>query len=321
MSQVSIIIPVFNTEAYLEKCLDSIINQTYQDFEIIIVDDGSTDNSYQVISKYEQKYKDKIFAYHKKNEGVSIARNYGIKRAHGKYITFIDSDDYIDKYMLEKMITKSNENDFDMIICDLLYIYPNKQVIGKSKINHDLLTKEQIKKNIINILPAMCGKLIKKDLYNNFEFKPNIWFEDVESYFRMYPHLNKIGVINQSLYFYPQRSSSITYTYNEKLYDIINMWNDIIKYYKENNFYNEYKNELEFATVRYCYATFIKRLSKTKNREIFKSGLIDAMKKVNNLFPDYRNNIYLKSFTLKNIYLKHFNKFFAYSLFYITNLT
>lgn len=320
MPKISIIIPVFNTESYLKKCLDSIINQTYQDYEIIIVNDGSTDNSSNIILEYAQKYKDKIFAYHKKNEGVSLARNFGIEKAKGDFITFVDSDDYIDKYMLEKMIEKVNEDDFDMVICNLLYIYPTKNIVGKSNINSDLLTKEQIKENIINILPAMCGKLIKKDLYNNFKFKSNIWFEDVESYFRMYPKLNKIGFIDQTLYFYPQRDTSITYTYNEKLYDIINMWEDIIKDYKKNNFYEQYKNELEFSTVRYSFATFIKRLAKTRDQELFKNGVNYAIQTVNKLFPNYRKNIYLNSFNPKSIYLKYFNKVFAYILFYITNI-
>lgn len=320
MPQISIIIPVFNTEAYLEKCLDSVINQTYQDYEIIIVDDGSTDTSPEIIAKYAQNYKDKIFVYRKKNEGVSIARNYGIEKSRGRFITFVDSDDYIDKNMLKEMIEKASENDFDMVICNLLYIYPNKEIIGRSGISSDLLDKNQIRENMINILPAMCGKLIKRDLYKNVNFKPNIWFEDVESYFRMYPNLNKIGIVNSNLYFYPQRSSSITYTYNEKLYDIVNIWDDIIKYYKENKFYEQYRNELEYSTVRYCYATFIKRLAKTKDKKIFKAGVNYAIKHVNTLFPEYKSNTYLKSFTPKNLYLKHFNKAFAYLLFYITKI-
>ncbi len=319
MPKISIIIPVYNTELYLKKCLDSIISQTYQDYEVIIVNDGSTDNSQNIISEYEKKYKDKIFAYYKENEGVSIARNFGIEKSKGEFITFVDSDDYIDKYMLEKMIKKANEDNFDMIICNLLYIYPNKKVIGKSNIKGDLLTKDQIKNNIINILPAMCGKLIKRNLYTNFKFKPNIWYEDVESYFRMYPKLNKIGYINQDLYFYPQRNDSITYTYNEKLYDIIYMWDGIIKEYKKNNYFDEYKSELEISVIRYSFATFVKRLAKTKNKKMFKLGVDKAIENVNNLFPNYKNNIYLKTFSIKNIYLKYFNKSFACILFHLIN--
>lgn len=319
MPKISIIIPVFNTELYLKRCLDSIINQTYKDYEVIIINDGSTDNSPKIIYEYEEKYKDKIFAYHKKNEGVAIARNFGIQKSKGDFITFVDSDDYIDKYMLEKMIKKATEDNFDMIMCNLLYIYPQKSVVGRSNINSDLLNKEQIKENIINILPAMCGKLIKRSLYSDISFKPNIWFEDVESYFRMYPNLTKIGFIDESLYFYPQRKDSITWTYNEKLYDIINIWDGIIEYYKKNNFYEQYKKELEFSTIRYSFATFIKRLAKTKDKKMFKNGVNYAIQTVNILFPNYKENIYLKSIKPKNLYLKYFNKSFAYILFYLVN--
>ena len=320
MPKVSIIIPVYNTEQYIEKCLNSILDQSYDDYEIIIVNDGSTDNSIKIIDNYVKKYNQKIFAYTKKNEGVSIARNFGVEKSSGEFITFVDSDDYIDKHMLEKMINKAESDNFDMVICNLLYIYPQKSVVGKNNINSDLITKSAIKENIINILPAMCGKLVKKQLFEKLKFKPDIWFEDVEIYFRMYPYLSKIGYVDELLYYYPQRATSITYTFNEKLYDIVNMWDDIINYYKQNNFFEGYKNELEFSTVRYCFATFIKRLAKSHDKKIFAKGTNYSIQSVNKLFPNYRHNIYLRTFSLKNFYLKYFNKYFAYFLFYISKL-
>src|SRR5574344_2022066 len=102
MIKVSVIVPVYNVEKYLPKCLDSLVNQTLQDIEIIVVNDGTKDNSQKIIDKYAKKYKN-IKSYIKENGGLSDARNYGVAKANGEYISFIDSDDYIDKKMLEKM--------------------------------------------------------------------------------------------------------------------------------------------------------------------------------------------------------------------------
>lgn len=315
--KVTIIMPIYNTGKYIKRCLDSIMRQSYENFELVIVNDGSTDNSEEIINEYINNYKDKIKYYYKENEGVAIARNYGLDKAEGDYITFIDSDDYVDENMIEKMVNKALSYDYDLTICDLLYVYEKKTIVGDSNIYEDLNNKEQIKNNMVNIIPAMCGKLIKRELFNNLRFKENIYYEDVEIYFRMYPKIDKIGILNEGLYFYIQREDSITYTYNERLYDIVNIWDDIIKYYKKNNIYDMYKEELEFTVVRYYYATFIKRLAKTKEKKQFKKGVDFVIRKLKKEFPNYKKNYYLKKFTPKNIYLKYFNKFVANIIFII----
>jgi len=116
--KVSVIVPVYNVELYLEKCLDSLVNQTLKEIEIIVVNDGSPDNSQEIIDKYAKEYKN-IKAYKKKNGGLSDARNYGIKKASGEYIAFIDSDDYVRLDMYEKMYNKAKSGNFDMVVCDL----------------------------------------------------------------------------------------------------------------------------------------------------------------------------------------------------------
>lgn len=316
--KVTIIMPIYNTGKYIRRCLDSIMRQSYDNFELVIINDGSIDDSEEIINEYIHNYNGKIKYYYKENEGVAIARNYGLDNAEGDYITFIDSDDYVDENMIEKLVDKALSYDYDLTLCDLLYVYENKTIVGDSGIHEDLDNKEQIKNNIINIIPAMCGKLIKKELFNDLRFKENIYYEDVEIYFRMYPKIDKIGILNEGLYFYMQRDDSITYTYNEKLYDIVNIWEDIIKYYQKNNIYEIYKEELEYTVVRYYYATFIKRLAKTKDKKQFKKGVNFVTKKLKKEFPNYRQNYYLKKNTPKNIYLKYFNKFVANIIFIIS---
>ena len=111
--KISVIVPIYNTEKYLEKCLDTLVNQTLEDIEIILINDGSPDNSEKIVEKYIDKYQDKIVYYKKENEGQGVARNYGIDIARGQFISFVDSDDYIDKTMFEKLYNKAIENKAD----------------------------------------------------------------------------------------------------------------------------------------------------------------------------------------------------------------
>jgi len=126
MPKVSVIIPVYNVENYIEKCLNSVLNQTLKEIEIIIVNDGSKDSSKQKIEKYLEKHENKIIYLEKENGGLSDARNYGIGYAKGEYIAFLDSDDYIEPTMYEEMYKKAKEENSDMVECDFLWEYPRK---------------------------------------------------------------------------------------------------------------------------------------------------------------------------------------------------
>ena len=118
-TKVSVIVPVYNVELYLEKCLLSLVNQTLQDIEIIVVNDGSRDHSQQIIEKFQQEHPQKIFAYTKENGGLSDARNFGIDRAKGKYIGFVDSDDYVSETMYDEMLNIAEKNQAEITICNI----------------------------------------------------------------------------------------------------------------------------------------------------------------------------------------------------------
>ena len=312
---ISVIVPVYNVEKYIEKCLNSLINQTLKNIEIIVVNDGTKDNSQDIIDKYTKKYKN-ITSYTKKNGGLSSARNYGMKKAKGEYISFIDSDDYVDIHMYEDMYNKAKEKDFDLVVCNLKYVYDTKEVLASSNLNNDLLTKDQIKKSYLYIYPAAWNKIYKKDLLKNIEFKEKIWFEDVEFLYRLYPNINNMGYINKHYYYYVQRDGAITSTFNKKLYDYISNWNGIIDFYKKENLYNEYKNELEYCYVRYIYATFVKRAVNYKNKKEYNLAVDEAIKNVKKQFPNYRHNKYFYK-SLKGIYLLIFNKKIANIVYFI----
>lgn len=319
MKKVSVIVPVYNKEKYIKKCLDSLINQTLQEIEILVINDGSTDGSEQIIKEYESKYKNKMKYFKKNNGGLSDTRNYGIAKAQGEYIIFIDSDDFILDTMLEEMYQKAVQENFDVVACNVMLVYPNKKVIVRTGINEsNKLSLEDKKKILLESYPIVCNKLYKTDiLKDQIFFKKDIWFEDIVFMFDVIPNVSSIGVIEKPFYQYMQNIDSITYTYNKKLYDFIYNMDGIIEQYKARGIYEEYRDVIEYAYVRYSYATFVKRLAKSKDKKEFLKGVKFACKKVNEKFPNYKKNKYILEKRKKNIYLKHFNLGIANIIYYI----
>ncbi len=310
--KLSIIIPCYNVESYLSKCIDSVINNKLEDkYEIILVNDGSTDNTLDIIKEYEKKYPKVIKVVDQKNRGLSGARNSGIDVAKGEYVTFLDSDDYVDNKMYKELLDKASKGDYDIVTCGVRMVYDNSSLdkdvgVGYDK---DLLGKEEVKKAMAVFYPAACNKIYKKDVIGDLRFKEGIHYEDVEFMYRLLPRINNVGVVDGYYYYYLQREGSITYTYNDKLYDIVDNLNGIVKYYKKNKIYDEYKEEIEYVYVRYLYATFIRRLAKCKDKKRFSKGVDTVIKNVKETFPLYRKNKYLVG--KKGLYLKYFNKFIA----------
>ena len=312
MIKLSVIIPVYNVEKYLRKCIDSVVKQNMEDMEIIIVNDGSQDHSQDIIDEYSRKY-EFVKVFIKENGGLSDARNYGIEYALGKYIAFVDSDDYIDSNMYREMYNKAEEEEFDLVVCDFEEIYDNRIVYGTSRIDYDLNNKNQVKKHMIDMYPSSWNKIYKRELFQNLRFKKNVWFEDVELFYRMLPYVNSVGVIKKPFYKYLQRPGSISKSKDKRIFHCVDNWNGIVDFYKEKGFYKEYYYELEYNYVRYLYATFIKACLKF-DYETFLETVKYAEKNVKEKFPNYKKNKYFYK-SGKGIYLIIFNKYIA-SLYY-----
>ncbi len=316
MVDISIIVAAYNIEDYLEKCLDSLVNQTKKNIEIIVINDGSKDRSKEIAEDFQKKFPDMVKVISKENGGLSNARNDGIKIAKGKYIAFVDGDDYVTEDMYEKLYEKAIEKDYDIVTSNANCVYPNKNVeipAGIDK-NYEKLSKEEKNNLLLNLYVPVWNKIYKKEIFSDKDllFEPNIWFEDVLFLYKLIPHLNSIGYVDDCFYQYIQRENSITYTYSDKLTNINLVMEKILEYYKKKGFYDEYKNELEYIYVRYMFATYIKRLSKAKDKKRFKQGVEFAIECVNKNFPNYKKNIYLNQRKcFKNIYLKNFNKLLA----------
>lgn len=317
---LSIIVPVYNVEAYLEKCLSSIFSSTFTDFELIIINDGTKDNSEQIINKYLNIYKDKITYISKENSGLSDTRNIGMNIAKGRYIAFVDSDDYIEPDAYELMINKAMERDFDVVAADVRLVYENsdKEEIVSSNYKKDMFDKEEIKTSVLVQYPVVWNKIYKKEILEGVSFSKGVCYEDMEFILKLYPKIKSVGVVKKPLYNYLQRENSITYTYNEKLYDIINNMTSVINYYKEKGIYNKYKEELEYLYARYAFATFPKRLAKCGSKLKYKEGIEYSLSKVKEYFPCYKKNKYFSKMGLKGLYIKSFNKFLSNINYYIS---
>lgn len=313
--KISVIVPVYNVEAYLDKCLDSLAKQTLKEIEIIVVNDGSPDNSQKIIEKYQKKYPT-IKGFLKENGGVSSARNYGISKAKGEYLAFVDGDDYVNDDMYEKMYQKAKQGNFDIVVCDLNYVYEDGTIKRvSSKIETDTTN---IKKTYVNMYPCVWNKIYKKSLFTkNILFKEGVWFEDVDFLYKIFPYVKTIGVIKEPLNQYVQRKGSITKTFDKRLYNYITNFNDLIKFYQDNNIYDEYKKELEYCYVRYLYATFIKQATNFSKEE-YQKATKEAIKNVKEHFPNYRKNSYFYQST-KGIYLLIFNSSIANILYKLRN--
>lgn len=303
MPKVSLIIPVYNVQDYIEKCMDSVVNQTIDDMEIIIVNDGSKDQSKQKIERYLEKYP-KIKYLEKENGGLSDARNYGLKFATGEYVAFLDSDDYVEKNTYEEMYNLAKKEKSDMVECDFIWEYPNR-------IREDIGSLYSSKKEMIEKARVVAwNKLIKREIIEkaNLQFPVGLRYEDVEFFYKIVPYINKVSFVKKCLIHYVQRGDSIANTQNIRTKEIFKVLDNVITYYKENNLYNEYEQELEYIYVRFLLCSSLKRMCKIEDKKQRKQAVQETWKNINTKFPNWRKNDILKKKSMKNLYIRSNNK-------------
>ncbi len=306
MPKVSIIVPIYNVEKYLKRCIDSLIEQTLDDIQIILVNDGSTDDSGKVAKEYAIKHQGKIIYLEKENGGLSDARNYGLPYATGEYIAFLDSDDYIDKEAYKAMYDKAKKENADYIECDFIWEYPDK-------IKEDKRDEYKNKKEMLAFVRVVAwNKLIKREVIeaNNLKFPKGLRYEDVEFTYKLIPHLNKVSYIDKCFIHYTQRENSIANVQNARTAEIFTILDDVISYYKENEFYKEYEDELEYNYARYLLCSSLKRICKIQDKETRTRLINETWDNLNSKFPNWKKNKILNSVNIgKNKYMKTINKF------------
>ncbi|MEG2786972.1 MAG: glycosyltransferase [Romboutsia sp.] len=226
MSKVSLIVPVYNSEEYLKRCIDSLISQTLNDIEIIVINDGSTDCSEKIIKGYNDK---RIVYYKQENKGIGETRNKGINIAKGEYLAFVDSDDYIKNTFCEKMYSKAVKNNCDLIICDYYEVRNELKEIKFNDFNDTSLKNNPSLINNINLGP--CNKIYNKKLFKNCEnrFVINLKYEDAPFVCKILLEAKKIGKINECLTYYVIHENSETTRRDKKIFDILKITEIIIK--------------------------------------------------------------------------------------------
>ncbi len=292
MPKISVIIPVYNSENYLEKCLDSVINQTLDDVEIIVVNDGSPDNSQEIIDRYKSNYPSKIKAIYQENHGQAAARNNGIQYATGEYIAFVDSDDYLELDAYEKAYSLAKENDSD-IVCFGFF-----EVNGETRKAIDYTVFPVPKNDVRYILneTSPSNKLIKRNIWseNNIRFTENRIYEDLELIPQLALYTKKIVFMNDNLYNYVIHSGSTMRqkTYNQKLASIY----PVVDTLKEKFWNTPYHTELEYLYIEHLLHGAVLRYLGYKEGSKDIQKISSIMKKT---FPAWHKNIYYKKLNMK----------------------
>lgn len=214
---ISIIMPVYNKYNYLMKSINSIINQTYKDFELIIVDDGSSDGSEKLCDEFAKKDQ-RIRVIHLKNSGVSNARNVGLDNAKGKYLQFIDSDDYVDEDMLEKLYNKATQYDVDIVISGITKVNHDYEVLNETlpkligvKSKNEMLENFSAEQRSTGIYGCVSNKFIKRDIVEKIKLRFDTKIklaEDLDFYLKLYEHISSIYFYDISFYYYIQNATN-----------------------------------------------------------------------------------------------------------------
>lgn len=300
MELVSIVVPIYGVEKYLDKCVRSLINQTYQNLEIILVDDGSPDGCGRLCDKFAKEDK-RIEVIHKVNGGLSDARNTGAKRASGKYLIFIDSDDYVDNKLVEKTVSSAEENQADMVIFDFTAVEEGEFKLRTNNIPTNKILRLEEEKKLLLMPPAAWSRLFNREFYMraNHPFPVGKYYEDLGTTPKFLLEANRIVYLKESLYFYTIRSNSIMKSYNfERNYkDMVWILNDILHFFKERNQFQKYKEELEYLAFASGYfepsREIVLKDRKNPYLKKFRAYMYDK-------FPEFHQNSYVKQLERKN---------------------
>ena len=269
--KISIIVPVYNVEKYLEKCLDSLVNQTFEEIEILVVNDGSTDDSQIIIDQFVNRFPHKIISLKKENGGLSDARNFGIDRARGEFLAFVDSDDFVNVEMMADMYGLAIKNDADIVVCNLQKVDENGNVTQRLSQLAGFPEKIILKDNLSvfsDISYFACNKIFKKSLFHGMRFAKGMHFEDIELIPKLVLKSNVIAFSAIYHYQYLERIDSISKTHTEKGLDILKAVENVKKFFHSSQYSNNKDAIKNFMILEGVY-TFLAYLAFVKNESTF----------------------------------------------------
>jgi len=234
---ISVIVPVYNAEKYIEHCIRSLLEQTYKNFELILINDGSTDRSLKLCKAFSDKDR-RVKVYDRKNGGASAARNTGLERMKGKYVIFVDSDDYVSKSYLENLYLAAKSGHYDIVQCNLES--KNRQLNPIDAITFQLSDVTEITKvqalNERKYKVSVWGKIYCSHIFKDFRFQEGIIYEDDASYYILVDQAEKIALLNETLYFYYMSENSVMRNDKKnKSTAFVDIYEDRIQYFKQRN--------------------------------------------------------------------------------------
>ncbi|MBO4815559.1 MAG: glycosyltransferase [Clostridia bacterium] len=250
--KLSIIVPVYNVEKYISECLESLVNQTINNYEIIVVIDGSQDKSIDIVKEYKERYPNIINFFETKNKGLSAARNYGLERAKGEYVGFVDSDDYVGISMFEKLYNYAEINKCDIVVCNYNRIMEKE----KREVKLEIKNEDSKEKIILKSKPYSWNKIYKREIFNkyNIQFPEGLIFEDICTIYPLLIQANKIGYINENLYFYRfNRKDSIMKNKNRKDMHMFLVLEKLNNYCAKHGLFEKYKDLICELNVRHIF--------------------------------------------------------------------
>ena len=292
--RVSVIVPVYNVEKYIDKCIKSLLRQNFDGYEIIIINDGSPDDSQLIIDKYYKRYPNIIVPIIKENGGLSSARNYGIKKAKGAYILFVDSDDYVYDNYIKDLYDEILKTDSDIVIGDYCLKSGESECIldgVELRMNDDLL------KCAIVSMPAAWNKIYKKSIFvdNHISYPEKLYYEDLATTPLLLANSKKISYLHKPIYYYVNHEVSIMNQkkYNKKMDDIFLVFEIL---FNDKIMRTKHIDELEFLYIRFLLHDASYRYIKFKEGKISLKRITSIMK---NKFPHWRKNKYYNKMGIK----------------------
>lgn len=286
--KVSVIVPVYNTEKYLKNCIDSLLKQNFEDYEIIVINDLSPGNAEEIIKSYNDKKI--VYIKNKTNKGIGYNRNLGIKKAKGEYVCFIDSDDYVKEDFISKMYNYSKENNLDLCVCDYVNVDEEGNKLKKFNLSDFCITNyEENNKILCEINLAPWNKLYKKDMLvkNKIEFSETLKYEDLSFVALSIKNSKKIGKINEQLNYYTIHNNSETTTRDKRVFDIFKQLDIVRNEYKS----GKYLDELTVSVL--LNYTIQQRYQIDKDTQ--SKFIDDAFKYLNDNNIDYKHSEYIKN--------------------------
>lgn len=280
--KVTVIVPVYNVEKYLARCLDSLAQQTLPELEVLVVNDGSPDHSQEIIDRFAQEYPGRIIPLRKENGGLSSARNFALDSGlvQGEYIGFCDSDDWVDTAMFETMYKQAKKEQADIVVCDTVDHYPD----GRDVVHHptDCMKFRQT--------PSAVNKLYRRELVGDLRFPDGLWYEDLFFTGRLFLKTDKIAWCHQVFTHIFCRDESIMRNNNApKNLDIITIVDGLIEYAAENGYLSTYAEEMERIVIDHILITSINRVALQEHPD--KNKVIKQMRTyVRQKYPRFRQD-------------------------------